>query len=106
MNDGANLGAEFWQWLKSETVAILVSGLAGGAVRAVALRENKTRAAISIAMGGLCAEFLAQDAAAYSPIKISMTTAGFLIGIAGIAIAGFVFDVIRFYRAKVGGGRP
>ena len=96
MNDGTF--AEVFAWLKTDPIIIAISGAAGGAVRAVALRERFWQGAASVTVGLICAEYLAQDAIPYLPQKTSPTSVGFLIGIAGIALVGFVLDFVRFYR--------
>ncbi len=103
MQDG--IFTELWAWLKTDPIIIAISGAAGGAVRAVALRERFWQAISSIAVGLICAEYLAQAAVPYMPEKTSPTTTGFLIGIAGIALVGFVLDFVKFYR-KGREGRP
>ena len=102
MNDAF---AEVWAWLKTDPIMIAVSGAAGGAVRAVALRERFLQGVASVTVGLICAEYLTQDAMPYLPKGTSQTTAGFLIGIAGIAVVGFVLDFVKFYR-KGREGRP
>ncbi len=102
MND---VFAEVWAWLKTDPIMIAASGAAGGAVRAVALRERFLQGVASVTVGLICAEYLAQAAVPYMPEKTSPTTTGFLIGIAGIALVGFVLDFVKFYR-RGREGRP
>lgn len=106
MHDGTNFFGEVWTWLKSEAGMIAVSGAAGGAVRAFVLKERPALALRSIAVGFLCAIFLESSVAPYLPMKFSHFGIGFLIGIAGIAIVGFVMDVVRAYRNRIKEGQP
>lgn len=106
MNEGATWFGEFWQWLRSEAGTLALSGAAGGAVRAIRFKENRKQAAASVFVGALCAIYLEPIAEAYLPPQISHPGIGFLIGVAGIALVGFVQDFVQAYRSRVKGDQP
>lgn len=106
MQDGTNWLAEFWQWVRSEAGSLALSGAAGGAVRSVRFRESPKQALASIFVGVLCAIYLAPVASVYLPPQVSHSGTGFLIGVAGIAIVGFVQDFVQAWRNRAKGGRP
>lgn len=92
----------FGAWLLSEKAQALVAGALGGVVRWLSLREDLRSGLISIAVGAICSLYL-------SPLAIPIVEpvlgkfvidpssragfSGFIMGIGGIAVAGFVIDL-------------
>jgi hypothetical protein len=96
MHDG------FWMWLFGEKGQLATAGALGGVVRWLSLREDWQSGLVSITVGAICALYLAPLAIpAIEPIigkfVIDATAragfSGFIIGIGGIAVSGFVIDL-------------
>lgn len=104
MHDG------FWAWLLGEKGQIAIAGALGGIVRWLSLREDWQSGLISIIVGAICALYLAPLAIpTIEPLigKIVVDSAsragfsGFLIGIGGIAVSGFVIDLWKARTRQV-----
>lgn len=94
--------------------AALLAGAAGGIVRTLTLRQCGWRdALVNIGVGSLCALYLgpvvepmlqpALGSLMLEPQSVA-TFSGFIIGLSGITISGFVLDIIASRRRKLGGG--
>lgn len=113
MHDG------FWQWLLGEKGQIALAGALGGVVRWLSLREDWKSGIVSITVGAICAVYLAPLAIpSFEPLIGKLVVdhvsragfSGFLIGIGGIAVSGFVIDLWRARARQVqrdneGGGK-
>lgn len=107
---------DFWNWLLSLKGDAAVAGAAGGVVRWATLREDWRTGSVSLIVGAICATYLAEPAiyaigAAMKTFGVYATipekTAGFVVGIGGVTISGFVLDVIKAFRErKQSGGKP
>ena len=95
-------------WLASEKAQAVLAGALGGVVRWLTIREDWRSGLISITVGAICALYLSPLAIpAIEPIlgKIVLDPAaragfsGFVMGIGGIAVAGFFIDVWNARRA-------
>lgn len=97
-------------WLVGTKAQIILSGALGGVVRWLTLREKIGTGAISVVVGGICAMYLGPIVEPLLDPIISLTKieagarasfAGFVIGLTGITIAGFVIDFITERRLTV-----
>jgi len=104
MNDG------FWAWFIGEKGQLAIAGALGGVVRWLSLREDLPSGIISITVGAICALYLAPLAIpAIEPLIIRMVIdptsragfSGFIIGIGGIAVSGFVIDIWKSRARQV-----
>ena len=91
-----------WAWLIGEKGQLAMAGALGGVVRWLSLREDWQSGIISITVGAICALYLAPlTIPAIEPligkIVVDATSragfSGFIIGIGGIAVSGFVIDL-------------
>jgi len=107
MSDGG-----FWQWLISDKGQLALAGALGGVVRWLSLREDWRSGLTSLTVGAICAVYLGPVAIPFiEPIvgKIVVDAAsraglsGFIIGIGGIAVAGFVIDIWKARRRQTEG---
>lgn len=94
--------------LTGSAAAIVVAGAAGGAVNWLTRRARWTDGLIQIFVGGICAYYL-------SPVAIPVLTpvlgnivatsdqierlSGFVIGLGGVSVSGFVMDIWTQRRA-------
>ena len=104
--------SDFISWLAGDKGQLAIAGALGGLVRWLTLREHWKDGFVSLIVGAICAVFLAPLALpAIEPIlgKIIAdasargTLSGFVIGIGGIVVAGFVIDVWKALRRKTEG---
>lgn len=93
----------FADWLLGVKAQIILSGALGGVVRWLTLREKIGAGAVSVIVGGICALYLGPVVEPVLDPIISMAKidadarssfAGFVIGLTGITITGFVMDFI------------
>ena len=100
---------DYISWLAGDKGQLAIAGALGGLVRWLTLREHWRDGLVSRVVGGICAVFLAPLALpAIEPIlgKIIAdeaargTLSGFIIGIGGIVVAGFVIDIWKALRRK------
>ena len=108
MNDPAISGQGFLEWLISPSGQVAVAGAAGGMVKSITLRESWREGAASLTVGLICARYvspLAQPAfEKFLPTSTnSETLAGFLVGVGGMAVVGFVLDVWQARRRAITG---
>ena len=98
-----------FSWLASDKAQLLLSGALGGVVRWLTLRDHWVDGIISIVVGSICALYLAPLATPelvpmFGAINIARDStnslSGFLIGIGGITVSGFVMDVWRSRRER------
>ncbi|MBW4710744.1 hypothetical protein KX928_23385 [Roseobacter sp. YSTF-M11] len=87
-------------------VSTAVAGAAGGVVRWVTLRDNWKEGGAAVIVGAICAVYLEDLAITllgnFLSIEIppsSKGLSGFIIGLAGITLTGFIIDVFKA-RAK------
>lgn len=88
---------------------LLLAGAMGGVVRWMTLRDHWSDGLISVAVGGICAAFVAPAAlpllepyigSLNIPPESFGSLSGFLIGIGGVAVSGFFIDAWRL-RSKL-----
>lgn len=97
---------EFFAWMLTEKaqagIQAAVSGAMGGVVRWLSLREDWRSGLISVTVGAICSVYLGPVALPLiEPVlgKLVVDPAsraglsGFLIGLGGIAVSGFLIDV-------------
>lgn len=100
---------EINSWLLKETVQVILSGAMGGVVRWLTLKERASSGIVSIIVGAICAVYLGplvqpilapfiQVVLTEQVSRASFT--GFIVGIGGISISGFIIDVIRARREE------
>lgn len=104
---------DIWAWLHGDAATALVAGLAGGLVRWVTLRESLRDGLASLVVGCACALYLGplvepnleKFVGLVAPAADTSGFSGFVMGLAGISIAGFIIDLInRGARSKALGG--
>ena len=104
---------DFWNWIASIKGEAAVAGAAGGIVRWATLREDRKTGAASLIVGMLCAVYLSDtgEAAIEAAFKtfglaksVDKGASGFIVGIGGVTISGFVLDVIKVFRDRKAGG--
>ena len=100
---------DFWSWIISEKGQLAVAGALGGMVRWLSLREDWKSGTTSLVVGAICAVYLGPLAIpVIEPIvgKIVIDPAsraglsGFIIGVGGIAVAGFIIDIWKARRRQ------
>ena len=99
---------DFLQWLFGDKGQLAIAGALGGVVRLLTLRERLwPDGAISVIVGCLCALYLGPLAIpSLEPILGKLivdpisrgTFSGFLIGVGGLSVSGFLIDVWRARR--------
>ena len=102
--------AELVGWIQSDAGAMVVAGALGGLVRWVTLREHWREGLGSLVVGSICALYLGPlvepvlgpVVGAVSPADPAGFSA-FVVGLGGIAFAGFVIDILRRFRAGKAG---
>lgn len=94
-----------WDWLGMDKAQLLIAGAFGGVVRWLTLRAHWSDGLIAIIVGALCSLYMSQLA---MPIVAPFLTnlhvepesmigfSGFLTGMGGLSLAGFVIDLFRF----------
>ena len=96
-------------WFFGEKAQVAIAGAAGGLVRWLTLRAHWHDGLISIVAGAICALYLgplAQPAitAMIGTFVLDPTSrasfSGFIIGLGGVSVAGFVMDVWKSRRWK------
>lgn len=99
----------FGAWLLNEKAQAILAGALGGVVRWLSLREDIRSGLISITVGAICALYLSPLAIpAIEPILGMLVIdpsaragfSGFIMGIGGIAAAGFLIDLWNARRAS------
>jgi hypothetical protein len=103
---------EVINWLTALKADAALAGAAGGVVRWATLRDDWKTGAIAILVGAICATYLAGPAIHAleaslvhfgARVSIPEKTAGFLVGIGGVTITGFILDVAKAFRERKGG---
>lgn len=103
---------DFISWIAGDKGQLAIAGALGGLVRWLTIREQWKDGLVSLVVGAICAVYLAPLAIpAIEPIlgKIIAdaaargTLSGFIIGIGGIAVAGFVIDIWKARRRQTEG---
>lgn len=106
---------DFLVWLVSEKAQAAVAGAMGGVVRWLSLREDWRSGLISVVVGAICSVYLGPVALpVLEPVlgKVVVDPAsraglsGFLIGLGGIALAGFIIDLWQAHRLLKRKGDP
>jgi len=99
----------FLAWLLGDKPQIAIAGALGGMVRWMTLRDNWRDGLIAIAVGAICAVYLSP--LAYPIIDVVLRNiivdaqartllSGFMVGIGGIGVVGFVMDLWKARRKK------
>lgn len=91
-----------WQNFFSSTGQLILAGAAGGIVRWLTLKQGWLDGLISVAVGSILAAYLGPVAVAWlKPVadfsgagaEAAIGLGGFLVGIGGIVVSGFVIDL-------------
>lgn len=99
-----------FNWLSGDKAQLVIAGALGGVVRWMTLRDQWTDGLISVAVGAICSLYLSPLVTPglvpmFGAINIARDStnslSGFLIGIGGITVSGFVMDLWRA-RRKLG----
>lgn len=101
-----------WDFLFSPTVKLLVAGALGGVVRWLTLKQQWLDGLISVIVGAICAVYIGPSIMPLLKPVIDFTgvdqesavgLGGFLIGIGGILVSGFVIDLWQLRRKLLNG---
>ena len=96
-------------YLPNVDVPLLLAGAAGGVVRWISLRQDWREGVPAIIAGALCSAYLATPVGPalekYFPLFFASpgsaaSVAGFLVGVLGIAISGFLLDLFHGWAKK------
>jgi len=102
---------DFFHWLFGERGQVVVAGALGGVVRWMTLRESWVDGLISVVVGAICATYLGPLVrpilapvlgGLLIPEASQASFSGFMIGIGGITISGFVIDIWKARRRALG----
>ena len=106
----------FAHWLFSDAGQAALAGAAGGVVRWVTLRDNWREGLTGLAVGSICAIYLGPlvvpllepTIGRIAPGDVTAQFTGFILGLGGISISGFILDLIKARRAQLDrtGGAP
>lgn len=103
-----------WEWLTSDKGQLAAAGAAGGLVRWLTLQEKLRNGLVSVAVGCLCSLYLGPAGTPMiEPVvgklatdpNSAMGVSGFLIGVGGMAVAGFVLDLWQMRRKQLTEGK-
>lgn len=96
-----------WDWLFSPMAKLAVAGALGGMVRWLTLKQGWLDGLISIIVGAVCAVYIGPaiqpilrpvvDFAGIDP-EAMQGLGGFLVGIGGILVSGFLIDIWQLRR--------
>lgn len=91
----------FWEWLRLEEGRLILAGAMGGVARWLALKQGWPDNIISVALGLICAvnvgpvvlQWLAPVLGIAGVTGVpAATLSGFLAGVGGVAIIGFILE--------------
>jgi hypothetical protein len=108
-SDGEMTPDELPSYLIGDKGQLTAAGIAGGIVRWLTLRESTRDGFISVVVGALCSLYLGPiGLPLLEPVIGKLTVdphaavglSGFLIGVGGIAVSGFVLDLWAMRRSK------
>lgn len=104
----------WWDWLIGERGPSIIAGALGGVVRWITLQERWKDGVASVIVGAICALYLTPLVLpALTPVigsfvgdEVNRTGfSGFILGLAGITVSGFVIDFFRRWaREKIEAG--
>lgn len=103
-----------WEFFASDKAELAAAGAAGGLVRWLTLRERPREGLISVTVGALCSLYLGPvGSPMLEPMIGKLTTepsnamgvSGFLIGVGGMAVSGFVLDLWQLRRKQLTEGK-
>lgn len=92
-----------------EKAQVILAGAAGGVVRWLTLRQNWKDGMVAIIVGAICATYISPLAfpildpmlkVVISDFVQRATFAGFIVGLGGIGLAGFILDTISSFRRE------
>lgn len=99
-------------WLSGPAGQLAVAGAAGGIVRSITLRERPLEGLGSLIVGMVCSIYVSPLAqVVFEPLLGKLfakpdalsTFSGFVTGVGGMAVVGFVLDMWRARRAQANG---
>lgn len=106
--EGLVIMGSIFDWFREDPGRTIVAGAAGGVIRWVALRESWKDGLTSIIVGAICAVYLGPLVEPVLEPLIGKLVidegsrsgfSGFVVGLMGIGLAGFVIDVSKaFYK--------
>lgn len=106
--------AEVPLWLFSDVGKAAMAGALGGLVRWLTLREKPMEGVQTLVVGTVCAIYLGPlvvpllepIVGKIAPGNDAGGFASFVVGLGGISIAGFIIDVIKARRGRIGATPP
>lgn len=93
-----------YSWLFGTKAQVILSGALGGVVRWLTLKESVPAGIVSVIVGAICAVYLGPivEPMLAPFVKVVLVEeqgrasfAGFILGMTGITVSGFVIDVMR-----------
>lgn len=99
------------EWLFSADARLALGGALGGAVGWMTRRGSFTDGVIQVAVGGICAVYLAPIAIPTLTAQLGPITgtteelarlSAFVVGIGGVSLSGFIIDLFHFWRVRRG----
>ena len=97
-------------WLVGDWGKAALAGALGGVVRWLTLRESWREGAVSLVVGGICAVYLGPiiepllepSIGVIAPDGDADGFSSFIVGLAGISLAGLLIDIVRGRRRQEG----
>lgn len=112
-DDSAGMAKGFWTWITGPGGQVALAGAMGGLVKSITLRERPLEGIGSLVVGCACSIYVSPLALVlFEPTVGKIITrpgaldtfAGFVTGVGGMAVVGFVLDVWRARRKAKGSG--
>ncbi len=110
MSSFSEVWSDFISWMGTTKGQVALAGALGGVVRSITLRENWRDGLLTLITGAVCATYLTPlvmpvleptlGKLVIQPDALS-TFSGFVVGIGGMAVAGFVIDIWTARRRAV-----
>ena len=96
------------EWLREIGLRVpdAIAGFAGGVVNAFVFRKSDPLAIIgSVVVGAITANYMTEWAARYlAALSLTQSAAGFIVGLAGMAICQGIVEAFRKWKLHIGRG--